>query len=453
MISSSVNLQKVLKDSDCNRIDADFFRKDYLEIEDYLKKKFEKKIEDFDISIIHPGEFERIFTSEKKHLFLRAQNVRPFFCDFNNKVYISEKITKTIESNKLFNEDVLITRTGANFGQSCLFDKKSKDNVYASSHSLILRPNSINPYFLTIYLNTKFGKDLIKKSMYGALQPQISPYYIYKFPFPKISEKFEKTLENKYKSALKSYQEAISIIDETNNFFLKKLNLNSKNDLKLTFIKNFKDLENRIDPGFYQPAYEKLIKQLKNKKHSTIENLLIKKPSKGVEVGGDNYLNYNEKEGKNFYRISDFNFFGFSRDCKKITNKIFTENKKHKIIQGDVLFSKDGTLGISYHVDKEINGILSAAFLILPFKENISKEYLSFVLNSQIIKDQILKISGGAIINHIKPDEVLSLIVPLLDNIDVKKIDSQMKNIKKLYRNAYDMVSECVLQLEENINK
>ena len=44
MISSSVNLQKVLKDSDCNRIDADFFRKDYLEIEDYLKKKFEKKL-------------------------------------------------------------------------------------------------------------------------------------------------------------------------------------------------------------------------------------------------------------------------------------------------------------------------------------------------------------------------------------------------------------------------
>ena len=86
------------------------------------------------------------------------------------------------------------------------------------------------------------------------------------------------------------------------------------------------------------------------------------------------------------------------------------------------MFSKDGTLGISYHVDEEINGILSAAFLILPFKENISKEYLSFVLNSQIIKDQILKISGGAIINHIKPDEVLSLIVPLLDNIDVKKL-------------------------------
>ena len=70
MISSSVNLQKVLKDSDCNRIDADFFRKDYLEIEDYLKKKFEKKIEDFDISIIHPGEFERIFTW-KKNIFLR----------------------------------------------------------------------------------------------------------------------------------------------------------------------------------------------------------------------------------------------------------------------------------------------------------------------------------------------------------------------------------------------
>jgi restriction endonuclease S subunit len=453
MISSSVNLQKILNDSDCNRIDADFFRKDYLEIEGFLKKKFKKKIEDFDISILHPGEFERIFTSEKKHLFLRAQNVRPFFCDFSNKVYISEKITKTIESNKLFNEDVLITRTGANFGQSCLFDKKSDDNVYASSHSLILRPSSINPYFLTIYLNTKFGKDLIKKSMYGAVQPQISPYYIYKFPYPQISEKFENLIEKKYKSALKSYQEAIKIIEDTNNFFLKKLNLNSNNDLKLTFTKNFRDLEDRIDPGFYQPAYEKLILQLKDKKHSTIHNLLTKKPLKGIEVGGDNYLNYNEKKSENFYRISDFNIFGFSNDCKKINQKISMEHKKHKINQGDVLFSKDGTLGISYHIDEEIKGILSGAFLMLSVKKNISKEYLSFVLNSQVIKDQILKISGGAIINHIKPDEVLSLIVPLIEDVDVKKIDLQMKNIKKLYRNAYNIASECVLELEEKINK
>ena len=186
-------------------------------------------------------------------------------------IIISEKITRTIESNKLFNEDVLITRTGANFGHLAIIKKVR--TMFMHKPCLILDP-SINPYFLTIYLNTKFGKDLIKKSMYGAVQPQISPYYIYKFPFPKISEKFEKTLENKYKSALKSYQEAISIIDETNNFFLKKLNLNSENELKLTFIKNFKDLENRIDPGFYQPAYEKLIKQLKNKKYSTINNLL-----------------------------------------------------------------------------------------------------------------------------------------------------------------------------------
>ena len=72
MISSSVNLQKILNDSDCNRIDADFFRKDYLEIEGFLKKKFKKKIEDFDISILHPGEFERIFTSEKKTSFFKS---------------------------------------------------------------------------------------------------------------------------------------------------------------------------------------------------------------------------------------------------------------------------------------------------------------------------------------------------------------------------------------------
>lgn len=135
--------------------------------------------------IIHPHEIIREYAEEEGVWFLRAQNVRPLQIDPRNQVMISTDDADKLTRNVVKRGDVLITRTGANRGQCAFFDRKER--AIASSHTFLIRPKSIDPEFLTLFLNTSYGVAQIDKGVYGAAQPEVAPYYLGNIWIPKIS--------------------------------------------------------------------------------------------------------------------------------------------------------------------------------------------------------------------------------------------------------------------------
>ncbi|MCH9845305.1 MAG: restriction endonuclease subunit S [Alphaproteobacteria bacterium] len=91
-----------------------------------------------------------------------------------------------------------------------------------------------------------------------------------------------------------------------------------------------------------------------------------------------------------------------------------------------MLFTKDGTIGITYFVDGNYDAIISGAFLKLTTKIDIEAEYLALVLNSIICKKQIEMMSGGAIIDHLKPNDAMNLQIPILSTSKQKEIASKI---------------------------
>ena len=73
-----------------------------------------------------------------------------------------------LQTNTIRNGDILVTRTGANFGQCAIFLEKIE--AIASSHTFLISSGELNPFFLNMFLNTKYGSSLIKRGMYGGSQ-------------------------------------------------------------------------------------------------------------------------------------------------------------------------------------------------------------------------------------------------------------------------------------------
>jgi len=455
-----LRLSEVKKDNEKFRIDSEYFKKEYFEIENIIKKHKFIKLRDTNCEIIHPAEIKRNFVSQKDGvLFFRTQNLRALKIDLSNQVFISKEDAKKLSKNEIKYSDILMTRTGANFGDCFIYHLNEK--TISSSHVFIIRNYYFNQSFLAIFFNTKFGKTLINKGMYGGLQPEIAPYYLKNIPIPIFSNTFQSQIENLVKTAYEKLKESKKLYKEAESLLLEELDLKDFTPTnKNITIKNLSEsftLTGRLDSEYYQPKYDEIIEKIKsyNGGYDYIKNIITWK--KGIEVGSEAY----QENGISFLRVSDFSKFGIENISKKISNELYEELKDNfKVEIGDILFTKDGTIGLSYVVKENIEAVVSGAFLRLNFKEkyqSFSKETLSLIFSSFISKMQVEQLSGGAIIAHLKPSDFEKFIIPIIGKNIQTQIEQKIKEsfkLKKESKNLLDLAVQAVeIAIEKGENK
>jgi type I restriction enzyme M protein len=140
------------------RFDSEFFKKEYLNIAQNIEKLNFKRLSEIDCLIKHPSEIKREY-EDNGIWFFRTQNIRPLKIEFSNEVFISKLDAEKLSNNLIKYNDIVITRTGANFGQTAIFNLNRL--AIGSSHTLILRNNYFNQSYLAVFLNTKYGRKLI----------------------------------------------------------------------------------------------------------------------------------------------------------------------------------------------------------------------------------------------------------------------------------------------------
>lgn len=450
---SVVTYKTVEEESNSLRIDADFFRPDYLNIQKELQNKPYKKLSDYNVKIKHPTEIKREY-HENGILFLRAQNVRPLQIDVkNNPVYISEEDANLLKNNIIKKGDILLTRTGANFGQCAIFLENQK--AIASSHTFIIKSGEINPFFLTVFLNTTFGRKLINKGMYGGLQPEVAPFFLYQIPLPvfkniqDIVEKIYILSQNFIDLSQNSYFQAEQLL-------LSELGLlDWKPKHELAFIKNFSDTKesDRFDAEYFQPKYEEIVEAVKKYKGGFGELGNLVKIKKSVEPGSEAY----QESGVPFVRVSNLSKFELSDNNQQfISDELYNELKTHQPKQGEILLSKDATPGMAYFLNEEPQKmIVSGGILRLEMdNKQMLQEYLTLVLNSVIVQKQIERDAGGSIINHWRPDQVKATIVPILKEdkqVEIKELVEKSFNDRKLSKSLLEIAKRGVeIAIEKN---
>jgi restriction endonuclease S subunit len=122
------------------------------------------------------------------------------------------------------------------------------------------------------------------------------------------------------------------------------------------------------------------------------------------------------EEGIPFLRVTDINSSEINwAETKKITIKQHESlTRRHSPEEGDVLLSKNGTIGISRVVDwKHPFSIFVSLALIKPKHEVLDSQYLKFFFDSFAAKKQLLSRSKTATVTNLHLEEIRELIVPI----------------------------------------
>ncbi len=103
-------------------------------------------------------------------------------------------------------EDILFVRVGVGCAGRVAIVADKEDEGIATDYLHIFRAKDINPYFLVVYLKTKFGRDSINLLKHGVGTVSINKTDLLSLPIPLVPEIIQLEVEKRYKSILAEYR-------------------------------------------------------------------------------------------------------------------------------------------------------------------------------------------------------------------------------------------------------
>lgn len=380
-------------------------------------------------------------------LFLRAQNVRPLSIDLtSNPVYISEEDAERLKENTIHYKDILITRSGANAGQCAIYLEDS--HAISSSHTFIIPSGNLNPFFLAIFLNTKYGTALIEKGKYGSAQPEVAPYFLYQIPVPYL-ENLQTEIEKTYLRSKDLTELSKTRYAETEALLLSELGLADwQPKHRLAFATDYASMQRaeRIDADYFQPRYDDIISAIKSYPGGwgTVANQ--------VHLRNSNFKPEPETEYK-YIELANIGSSGEIKDCIVAQGQDLPSRARCKVNAGDVIVSSvEGSLeSIALVAEEYDNALCSTGFHAIN-SDVLNSETLLVFLQSSAGQLQLKKGCSGTILTAINREEFGRIVIPCIkaDNqaeIQQKVIESfnlrkQAKNLLEYAKRAVEIAIE-----------
>jgi len=387
---------------------------------------------------------------ENDYYFIKSADVKRYNLNFSTISFVSNDTHNARKKFKVIPNDVLLSNTGKYLGFACLIPKKINE---ATTNQNIVRirfkekvETKFTPFFILSFLNSLFGQIEIESLLTLTGQKYLNMEKFREFKIPKIEEKGIKEISEKTQKIIENETKFISIIEQTQNLFYQKLDINfSKIQKEKTFSVNLSDFakDDLWNPAFSYPLYVNTLKAIQ-KKWQTIPLGKIATVKKGDEVGSANYNKYLDKKDTDvpFIRTSDLvNYEVDQFPDFYISEEIYHELKQD-IKAGDVLFTKDGKIGMSAIFTKNDKAIIASGLVRLRLKAeakkyNLTPEYLFVVLSLKEtgLFPAIRRTVIASTIPHLREERLKEFEIPILDK-------NSTDEITKLVKEAFELKDE-----------
>ncbi len=123
--------------------------------------------------------------------------------------------------------------------------------------------------------------------------------------------------------------------------------------------------------------------------------------------------------------------------------------KRAKAERGDVLISKDGTIGVPCFVDtdREFSFFVSVA-LVKPNRELLDGEFLTWVIRAPYMQEQIAVRSRGDMIRHLVLREIRDLIIPVPPLTEQRRIVAELDALQAQVDALKQLQAETAAELD-----
>ena len=197
-----------------DRLDAEYYNPKYTVLINYLHNIPHSKL-GYIASFSNGATPTGAKYLEKGIPFLRIQNIGKNLLNLDDVVYIDKKIHNGIlKRSQLQPGDVLITITGRIGTAAVIPDSLIDANMNQHSVRLRIHNNQINPYYLSVFLNSKAGLLQTDRESYGATRDALPYYCLEKIIIPIVSLDLQNEVEAKIRAAEKTLKEAKSLLEQ-----------------------------------------------------------------------------------------------------------------------------------------------------------------------------------------------------------------------------------------------
>ncbi|BBL05805.1 restriction endonuclease subunit S [Alistipes dispar] len=439
-------LYEVLSNKDF-RIDSSFYTKEPKKNPDLIYAKIGEHLisSQYGISI-------EMNTDSVGYPIYRMNEIHDMLCDLD--VDKCADITQAeYDRFALKDRDVLFNRTNSFewVGRTGIYYQN--DDIQRTFASYLVRLNpkdSILPEYLCAYLNCKYGEwDVKRRARQSINQTNVNPEEVKEIEIPILDIDLQQKIQCCFTQAnslrilsQKTYSEAELILHNElgiNSIAVTDVNVSQK---------RFSDFINsgRLDAEYYQPKYDGLFSRLSEFETKRLGDIV--RICKSIEPGSEAYQN----QGIPFMRVSNLSKFGFSDTEIHLSSDEYGDVIRPK--QNTILLSKDGSVGIAYKVEQDMNVITSGAILHLTITDNeFMPDYLTLVLNSVIVGMQAERDAGGSIIQHWKPSEIENVVIPKLSQEIQQEITNKVKESFALRRESKRLLNLAKTAVETTIEQ
>lgn len=345
--------------------------------------------------------------------------------DIESLKSIDENLFQLLERYEIHSGEIALSNVGT-IGKIFVFKNSTKNKVILTENCVkISAYEGVLPYFLAIVLKTQFLQRQLQQQYIQTTIPKLAIERIRELKIPKIpplhaQQKIIDIMDNTYKLKAQKEQEAKELLDSIDVYLLDKLGItmpkkDSESLNSRIFIQSFSGLSGtRFDSEYHQSYYQKLESAISYSGYPLV-NLasLIEDFKKGIEVGSQSYTQQKEIP---FVRVGDINSEGidFESISKYISYSLY-ENLKENFQpkENELLYSKDGTIGICLKADSTREYVVSGAIVRLEVKDNVNIDFLQALLSTHLLNLLASKESIGAVIKHLNINNFLNLKIPL----------------------------------------
>ena len=483
--NNPVNI-KQLKESflASGRLDAEYYQPKY---EDYASfiRKYKGGVDTLGkVCTLNEKNFNPIENHEYKYIELSniGNSGEITGCTTSIGVELPSRARRLVHTN-----DVIVSSIEGSL-QSVALVTDDYDKAICSTGFYVVKSETINPETLLVLFKSEPMQNLLKQGCSGTILTAIGRNELQNIVMPKIRNEVQTeiatyvqksiSLRNEAKQLLESaklkVEDAIStpphLIDNQAVINYNKMIEESIYYYRLAewtllrelyaeawvttstanySIKNYSVCKSsgRLDAEYYQPKYDALFAQLSKYECDTIKDIAHIK--KSVEPGSEAY----QDSGIPFLRVSDVSKFGISEPNIYLSPSDFNLNELRPK-KDTILLSKDGSVGIAYKIEEDMDCITSGALLHLSvFNQDYTPDYLTLVLNSIVVQMQAERDSNGAIIQHWKPSEIEQVIIPKLPKPIQETISAKIQESFALKVESKRLLDEAKMMVEREIEK
>jgi restriction endonuclease S subunit len=430
-----------------SRLDAEYYQPDYLRSQNRLMAFKTSPLSS--LCKVTDGNHSSISECFIKSgvRYLRGQDLTDFFISYAAPIYIPEDVFKKLRRSHIFKEDVLVSIVGT-IGLVSIV-AKDFDKLTGNCKIAILHTEKIDPWYLAIFLASKYGQNQIHRKVAGAVQTGIILKDLAGISIPIFNENEQAKIRQIAINAYENQINSEALYSQAERLLLKELGLeNFEINEELAYIVNLSEVKSahRSDAEYFQPKYDELIKRIAKNEHEKLIKLANRVKTK-IEPIPDRLYKYIE--------ISDIDISDGSADFNEIIGQELPANASIPIKGLELVISKvRPTRGAISILPPDFNEdfICSGAFSVFTVSWAL-KEYLFVVLRSIIGKLQFEKPTTGTSYPTITDEDVEDILVPILPQPFQQEISDLVRKSHEARQKAKDLLEKAKREVEELIGE